>query len=130
VRPDAVARLSGAVALPVGWRERAALFRAHADEPLARAYEACARELEAALAAADDSRLTLEQAAEESHYSADHLRRLVHHGKLPCSRKGRQLFFRAGDLPRRPPRVVDAKAGGAYDPAADARKVAGARAER
>ena len=76
---------------------------------------------------ADDRRLTLDEAADESGYSADHLRRLARTGKLPHSKRGRRLSFRAADLPKRPVQI-DSPDIGSYDPAADARRVAGLRA--
>jgi hypothetical protein len=78
-------------------------------------------------ATADERRLSLEEAAAESGYSPDHLRRLARTGKLPHSRRGRAYVFRAADLPKRAPHV-DAPDIGGYDPAADARRVAGLRA--
>ncbi len=69
--------------------------------------------------AEDDAELSLSEAAAESGYSSDHLRRLHRLGKLPAYRKGRNLFFRSGDLPRKPtaPRLTP------YDPVTDARRV-------
>jgi hypothetical protein len=48
---------------------------------------------------------------------------LHHLGRLPARRDGRRLFFRAGDLPRKTS-VVDVRPLRAYDPIADARRVA------
>jgi len=71
----------------------------------------------------DEALLGLQEAAKYSGYSTDHLRRLNHQGKLPARRDGRRLFFRAGDLPRKPARF-DNKPILGYDPVADARRVA------
>jgi len=72
-----------------------------------------------------DAALSLSEAAAESGYSGDHLRRLHRLGKLPAHRKGRNLFFRSGDLPRKPtaPKLSP------YDPVADARRVISQRNE-
>src|SRR3989442_8092199 len=85
----------------------------------ARVCEDMLQDFEAVTRAEDDADLTLSEAAAESGYSSDHLRRLHRLGKLPASRKGRNLFFRSGDLPRKPtaPRFSQ------YDPVADARRV-------
>lgn len=71
----------------------------------------------------DDAELTLEEAAEESGYSPDHLRRLVREKKLQAYRRGRRLLFRRASLPRKPVQVDALRIGG-YDPVADARRVA------
>src|SRR2546427_12462685 len=78
---------------------------------------------EAVTRAEDESLLSLQDAAARSGYSPDHLRRLPRLGKLPARRDGRRLFFRAGDLPKKP-NVVDVRPLRAYDPHADARRVA------
>src|SRR5712692_10952274 len=77
------------------------------------------QDFEAVTRAEDDAGLSLPEAAAESGYSSDHLRRLHRKGQLPAYRKGRSLFFRSGDLPRKPtaPRLSP------YDPVADARRV-------
>jgi len=91
----------------------------------ARVCEDMLQDFEAVTRAEDDAELTLSEAAAESGYSSDHLRRLHRLGKLPAHRKGRNLFFRSGELPRKPtaPKVS------AYDPVADARRVIGQRHE-
>src|SRR5205085_1614633 len=71
----------------------------------------------------DSTELTLMEAARASGYSADHLRRLVRLGRLPASHRGRRLFFRSADLPRKPA-TVDVQPKRAYDPSAHARQVA------
>jgi hypothetical protein len=125
VVPDAQVLASG---LPPLWRQRAAQLRDWADaSSAARAWELAAQELEAALKAEDDKLLTLAQAAALSGYSTDSLRRMVREGKLQRVGRGQRLYFRAGDLPRKPtaksfgvdvPHLVE------YDPDADARMVA------
>ncbi len=91
----------------------------------ARVCEDVLQDFEAVTRAEDDAELSLSEAAAESGYSADHLRRLHRLGKLPAYRKGRNLFFRSGDLPRKPtaPRLSR------YDPVADARRVMSQRHE-
>ena len=85
----------------------------------ARVCEDVLQDFEAVTRTENDAELTLSEAAAESGYSSDHLRRLHRLGKLPAYRKGRNLFFRSGDLPRKPtaPRLSP------YDPVADARRV-------
>jgi len=73
--------------------------------------------------AEDDVELSLSEAATESGYSSDHLRRLHRKGRLLAYRKGRSLFFRWGDLPRKPTTPRFSR----YDPVADARRVTGQR---
>ncbi len=85
----------------------------------ARVCEDLLQDFEAVTRAEDDAELTLSEAAAESGYSTDHLRRLHRSGKLPAYRKGRNLFFRSGDLPRKP----TAQRLSPYDPVADARRV-------
>ena len=80
-------------------------------------------EVEALLNSEDEALLGLHDAAAHSGYSSDHLRRLHRLGKLPARRDGRRLFFRAGDLPKKP-NVVDVRPLRAYDPHADAPRVA------
>src|SRR5437016_13768566 len=85
----------------------------------ARLCEDVLQDFEAVTRAEDDAELSLSEAAAESGYSSDHLRRLHRLGKLPAYRKGRSLFFRSGDLPRKPTAPKLSR----YDPVADARRV-------
>jgi hypothetical protein len=80
-------------------------------------------DVEAMLTSEDEALLGLHDAAARSGYSSDHLRRLHRLGRLPARRDGRRLFFRAGDLPKKT-NVVDVRPIRAYDPIADARRVA------
>ena len=91
----------------------------------ARVCEDVLQDFEAVTRAEDDAELTLSEAAAESGYSSDHLRRLHRLGHLPAYRKGRSLFFRSGDLPRKP----TAPKFSPYDPVADARRVTSQRHE-
>ena len=102
------------------WRTRQSEWaRIGARVDGARVCEDVLQDFEAVTRAEDDAELSLSEAAAESGYSSDHLRRLHRLGKLPAYRKGRNLFFRSGDLPRKPtaPRLSP------YDPVADARRV-------
>ena len=80
-------------------------------------------DFDAVTTAQDETLLTLREAAAQSGYSTDHLRRLARQGRLPCVRRGRRLLFRAGSIPRRAT-VIDARPVKGYDAAADARQVA------
>jgi len=113
----------GVEALLRQWRDHAALFRRYRQVPLADWLEDRAAELSAASQTQDEELVTLSEAARISHFSPDHLRRLHRQGKLTAMRKGRRLFFRVGDLPRKPT-LVDDQPRGEYDPSAHARQVA------
>ncbi len=60
----------------------------------ARVCEDVLQDFEAVTRAEDDAELSLSEAAAQSGYSSDHLRRPHRLGKLPAYRKGRSLFFR------------------------------------
>jgi len=79
-------------------------------------------DFDALISAEDDRVLGLTDASEASGYSPDHLRRLYRQGALPGERRGRRIFFRSADLPRKP-KSERAHAVGRYDPAADARQL-------
>src|SRR5437867_13176402 len=85
----------------------------------ARVCEDMLQDFDAVTRAEDDAELTSSEAAAEAGYSSDHLRRLHRKGQLPAYRKGRSLFFRSGDLLRKPTRPGFAP----HDPVADARRV-------
>jgi len=106
------------------WRARRdELARLGAHVEGAKLCDEVLADFEAVTTAEDESLLGLQDAAARSGYSTDHLRRLHRLGKLPAHRDGRRLFFRAGDLPKKPA-VVDVRPLRAYDPIADARRVA------
>ncbi len=106
------------------WRARRdELARLGAQVEGAKLCDEVLADVEALLNSEDEALLGLQEAAERSGYSSDHLRRLHRKGKLPARREGRRLFFRAGDLPKKP-NVVDVEPIRAYDPVADARRVA------
>src|SRR2546427_7397216 len=102
----------------VRWRTRLSEWaRIGALVDGARVCEDVLQDFEAVTRAEDDAELSLSEAATESGYSSDHLRRLHRLGKLPAHRKGRNLFFRSGELPRKP----TAPKFSAYDTHPDAR---------
>jgi len=106
------------------WRARRdELARLGAQVDGAKLCDEVLADVDALLTSEDEALLGLHEAAVRSGYSSDHLRRLHRLGKLPARRDGRRLFFRAGDLPKKPT-VVDARPLRAYDPIADARRVA------
>jgi len=106
------------------WRARRDEFaRLGAQVDGARFCDELLADVEAMLTSEGEALLGLHDAAARSGYSSDHLRRLHRLGKLPARRDGRRLFFRAGDLPNKP-NVVDVRPIRAYDPIADARRVA------
>ena len=79
-------------------------------------------DFEAVISAEDDRLLSLADAAAASGYCADHLRRLHRQGVLPGERRGRRIFFRSADLPRKP-KSERMQSFGRYDPTADARQL-------
>ncbi len=104
-----------------GRRDELARLGAHVDG--AKLCDELLADVEAMLTSEDEALLGLHEAAVRSGYSRDHLRRLHRLGRLPARRDGRRLFFRAGDLPKKT-NVVDVRPLHAYDPIADARRVA------
>jgi hypothetical protein len=93
----------------------------------AKVAEEVLADLEALLAAARDVPLTLQEAARESGYSADHLGRLVRQGKIPNAGRPSAPRIRRRDLPRRARAAVADVARAAYDAGADARKLVSRR---
>lgn len=88
--------------LPTKWRAAAAEFRRFGAEPQARTLESCADDLEGALVAQGDQLLSLQQAAEESGYSIDHLSRMLRDGKLQNAGRRSKPMIRRIELPRKP----------------------------
>jgi hypothetical protein len=80
-------------------------------------------EFDAAMAASEAELLSLAHAAAQSGYSSDHLRRLARIGAINVHRRGRRLFFRAADLPKKP-NSLDRIGKQSYNPHADARRLA------
>ena len=75
-------------ALVGAWRLRAEPFADHHCEAVAAVYNRLASEVEAELRAWDSEALPIQDAAAESGYSAEHLRRLARAGKLLSERRG------------------------------------------
>jgi len=98
------------------WRARAEELRSLAAEGQARAFERAAQDLADALAREREATLTLEQAAQESGYSADHLRHLVAEGTVPNAGRRGAPRVRRGDLPTRPGKTRNSP----YNPDTDA----------
>ena len=94
-------------------RAKAADLRSFGGEAAARSLEWAAERFEGALASAESRLLTLNEAANLSGYSAEHLARLVRSGQIPDRRpprsKGR-VYVREGDLPKRSPKAHNADA--------------------
>ena len=83
------------------WRRRAGTIRQYGGEAPARALEACAAELEAALGRQAQTVLTLKEAARATGYSAGHLGRLVRDGRIPNAGKPGAPRIALGHLPRK-----------------------------
>jgi len=113
--------------LPALWRSKAESLRPYA-EPVARAFDRAADDLERALHTEVDELLTLTDAAAMSGYSPDHLGRLIKQGVIPNAGRPHAPRIRRGDVPRRPVRIA-ARREGAYDVSADARALAVRRRE-
>src|SRR2546430_2458216 len=102
-------------------RDELARLGAHVDG--AKLCDEVLADFEAVITSEDEALLGLQDAAARSGSPSPPPPRLHRLGKPPPRRDGRRLFFRAGDLPRKPT-VVDAQPIRAYDPIADARRVA------
>ena len=81
-RPDIPPLLKIVSVLSEAWCERAELFGEHGVTEVFFTYRKCAEELDRKIRTACLHTLTLKEAAEESGYSPDHLRRLIREGKL------------------------------------------------
>ena len=103
--------MSSPTTLSSRWRIRAKLFRDHADESVARAYEKCAVELDEALREQDDQALNLQEAAELSGHSADHVGRWVRGEKIQNAGRHGAPRIRIKDLPRKTSEVADMRSG-------------------
>ncbi|HEV2129642.1 MAG TPA: hypothetical protein VGR27_00980 [Longimicrobiaceae bacterium] len=85
-------------ALPAAFRAKAELLEAF-SLPAATAFRQAAEEVEKALAESQLEALDLDAAAQESGYSAAHLRRMLREGTVPDAGGGRIL---RRDLPKKP----------------------------
>ncbi|HSW31793.1 MAG TPA: hypothetical protein VLH75_20085 [Longimicrobiales bacterium] len=94
------------------WKTRARKLREWAAaEEAAKAWEAAAAELEAALVSQAERRLNLQEAAAASGYSPDHLGRLLREGRVPNAGRTHAPRVRVGDLPLKPGRTGGARDG-------------------
>lgn len=110
------------------WRGEAIRLRDLEAHGQAAALEMAATELKVAVAEWANTTLTIQEAAAESGYSEEHLRRLVRQGDLPAERnsgRGSRIHIRRGDLPiKRPKDGRETPGGVGYDPDEDARGIA------
>lgn len=88
--------------LAASWREDADRFREYGADELATAAELHADALEERLRAWRLEALSPVQAAEESGYTADHLRRLIRQERVPNAGDDASPKIRRQDLPRKP----------------------------
>ncbi len=86
------------------WRAEAELLTRYRDECGAAACEMHARELEAAWAEWQSEELTVTQAAAESGYSEEHLRRQVRNEQIPNAGRPNAPRIRRADVPKKPGR--------------------------
>lgn len=84
------------------WRTQVLSLRAWGASAQANVLEHAAEQLEQAIADEGRTILTLHEAAAESGYSAEHLARLIRHGKIPNVGRRHAPRVRRGDLPRKP----------------------------
>ncbi len=109
-------------ALIVQWRELAEVLRGEGCVDVAAARERCATELETCLHKLDSEVLSVEQAASESGYNAEYLRRLLREKpELNAGRVGKPLIRRR-DLPRKATALVG-NGRDVYDVSADAQSL-------
>lgn len=110
-------------ALVVKWRELAEVLRGEGCLEMAAARERCASELETTLHKQDNETLSIQQAANESGYSAEYLRRVLRDTPtLNAGRAGKPLIRRR-DLPRKPTKALVGSGPMAYDAHADAQSL-------
>jgi hypothetical protein len=115
--------------LVAAWRRRAEPFAEHHCDAVAAVYRLLASEVEAELHAWERETLLIQDAAAESGYSTEHLRRLVRNGRI-LSERGQgaksHLRVRRESLPAKTERAVgrSAKAVSVYNPDEDARDIA------
>ncbi len=115
--------------LPQAWQEQAEHLRQLGAEAQACTFEHCARELDAALKSVADEELTIAEAAAESGYSVEQLRRLVREEKLearPRAGPRSHIRIRRSNLPKRPKKRESSPStcASGYDAEEDARDIA------
>jgi len=109
----------------VQWLTLADILKAEGCLDVASARERCAAELETCLHIIDSQPLSVEQAASESGYNADSLRRMLRDKPaLNAGRKGKPLILRT-DIPRKAKINVVGTVALVYDVDADARFLCG-----
>ncbi len=110
------------------WRDEADTLRRRGAAAQAVVLESCAEELELALRQRHDELLSIKEAAAESGYSEETLRRKARKGELPAERsngKKSHLKLRRGDLPTKTMRRNAASSSHVpYNPEEDARDIA------
>ena len=110
------------------WRDEAETFRRRGVAAHATLLESCADELERELDRRENELLSIKEAAAESGYSEETLRRKARNGELPAERsngKKSHMKLRRGDLPTKPIRGKGAYASRTpYNPEEDARDIA------
>ena len=118
-------RLHGRSAL---WREEAERFEKHGCSEVAATYKILADELERDLITWGTELLSIKEAAAESGYSEETLRRRVRKGEIAAERsngKNSHLKLRRGHLPKKPVRRKAASTSPiTYNPEEDARDIA------
>lgn len=92
--------------LVADWRAKATVLRTYGADRQAQAVERCLTDLEEALDQVSSEALTLQEAADATGYTADHIGRLVREGKIHnVGRKGAPRVRRS-DLPIKPKRRI------------------------
>ena len=84
------------------WTDEASALERWGDARGATILRTCATELDVAAREHEEAPLTIQQAVEESGYSADHLRALVTSGEIPNAGRKGSPRIRRRDLPRKP----------------------------
>jgi len=92
--------------LPVKWREEAQILIDNGADAQAKVKVRAAEELEEVLVDHDNELLTVLQAAQESGYSKDWMRKLVASGQVPNMGRPGAPRVRRGDLPKKPQRLA------------------------
>jgi excisionase family DNA binding protein len=117
--------------LTSAWKDRAQEFNEHECGDVAASYLRAASELETTVARWENAELTVAEAADQTGYTEEHLRRLVRDGKLPADRANgarSHIKIRRADLRTKPngrPLESDKRNGDdTYDPDEDARSIA------
>ena len=111
-------------------RRREDYGRTHATLDGVAVADEVLHDLDVLESAATEEVLTLQQAANLSGYSLDHLSRQIREGKLPNAGRKGVPRIRQGDLPSRPTRRLAEREKVLYDPTADARDLLSRRERR